>query len=49
MILPMPNPGAVIFVADVGRLSDFYRSVAAMTVVHADVDHVVLELWVSSL
>jgi predicted enzyme related to lactoylglutathione lyase len=43
-VATLPAPSAVVFAADVGRLSDFYRRVAAMTVVHADLDHVVLEL-----
>lgn len=40
----LPIPSAVLFVADVERLSEFYRRVAAMTVVHAAKDHAVLEI-----
>lgn len=39
-----PRPGAVVFVADPARVAAFYRDVAAMTVVHADPQHQVLEI-----
>lgn len=38
-----PKPSAVIFVKDVAALAGFYREVAAMTEVHKDKDHVVLD------
>jgi [ribosomal protein S5]-alanine N-acetyltransferase len=37
-----PAPSAVIFVADVARVADFYRGLASMRTLHADDDHVVL-------
>lgn len=37
-------PGAVVFVADVERVRDFYCGVAAMTARHQDGDHAVLDL-----
>ncbi|KRA16377.1 VOC family protein [Lysobacter sp. Root604] len=37
------SAAAVMFVDNVDRISAFYRGVAAMTVVHADDEHVVLE------
>ena len=40
----LPAPAAVLFVSDVALLSDFYRQVAAMAIVHAEADHVVMEL-----
>lgn len=39
----LPSAAAVIFVDQVDRIAAFYRGVAAMAVVHADDDHVVLE------
>lgn len=38
-----PKPSGVVFVADVSACSAFYRDVAAMTELHRDDDHVVLE------
>lgn len=40
----LPQPCAVLFVSNVQRLARFYRELAAMTVVHEDEDHVVLEI-----
>lgn len=39
-----PIPSVVIFVADVPRVSRFYRDVATMAVVHEDGDHAILEI-----
>lgn len=39
-----PFPAVVVFVADVPRVASFYREVGAMATVHADHDHVVLEV-----
>lgn len=39
----LPSAAAVMFVDKVDRISAFYQGVAAMEVVHADNDHVVLE------
>ena len=39
-----PTPAAVVFVADVARMSAFYRALSAMDVVHADDAHVVLAI-----
>lgn len=39
----LPSPAAVLFVSDVPRVTRFYQSVAAMTLLHADADHAVLE------
>jgi extradiol dioxygenase family protein len=39
-----PKPSVVVFVRDVRRLSQFYRDVATMSVIHEAEDHVVLEL-----
>lgn len=36
--------GAVVFVADVRRVGDFYRALAAMAVRHEDAEHAVLEV-----
>lgn len=41
--MTVPLAAAVMFVDDVERISAFYQGVAAMTVVHADNEHVVLE------
>lgn len=41
--MPTPPPAVVIFVANVARVSEFYRHVADMRVEHADADHVVLD------
>ncbi len=40
----LPRPGVVLFVSDVPRMSEFYRELAAMNVLHADTDHAVLEV-----
>lgn len=40
----MPSPAGVIFVDDVARIAAFYQAVVGMNVVHADNDHVVLEV-----
>lgn len=40
----MPMAGAVLFVGDVGGMTRFYRHLAAMTVIHEDADHAVLEI-----
>jgi predicted enzyme related to lactoylglutathione lyase len=40
----LPQPSAVIFVADVRRMTRFYETVAAMTLLHQDEQHAVLEL-----
>jgi len=40
----LPKPSVVLFVANVPKLCHFYRQVAAMTVLHADDTHAVLEL-----
>ena len=40
----LPKPCAVLFVADVGRLRDFYRQVAAMELVHSELGHAILEV-----
>lgn len=37
-----PAPSVVLFVADVPRVSAFYREVASMTLLHEDEMHVVL-------
>jgi ribosomal-protein-alanine N-acetyltransferase len=37
-----PAPSAVIFVADLVRVADFYRGVASLRTLHADNDHIVL-------
>lgn len=39
-----PFPSAVVFVADVRYVGDFYRKVAAMATVQEDREHAVLEL-----
>lgn len=41
--MSLPSPAAVMFVDNVERISAFYQGVAAMTVAHADQEHVVLE------
>jgi predicted enzyme related to lactoylglutathione lyase len=38
-----PNASVVIFVADVRRVSSFYRGLAAMSVLNEDERHVVME------
>ena len=40
----LPHPSVVLFVADVPRMTEFYRTVAAMSVVSGDDRHAVLEL-----
>lgn len=42
--MPTPLPAVVVFVADVARLTTFYRELAQMTLVHAAPDHAVLEI-----
>jgi predicted enzyme related to lactoylglutathione lyase len=37
------KPGAVVFAKDLQRVARFYERVLALAVVHAEVDHVVLE------
>src|SRR5262249_35870466 len=39
-----PKPSAVVFVADVRRMTTFYRELASMSVLHEDADHAVLEV-----
>ena len=39
----LPSTAAVMFVDKIERMSAFYQGVAAMAVVHADDEHVVLE------
>lgn len=39
-----PRPGVVLFTSDVLRMTEFYRELAAMNVLHADADHTVLEV-----
>lgn len=39
-----PSPAAVIFVDDVPRMTTFYRDALAMTTLHSDAHHVVLEI-----
>lgn len=39
-----PEPSVVIFAADVRGVSIFYRELAAMTVLHEDLDHAVMEI-----
>ena len=41
--MTQPLPCVVLFVANVQRLALFYRELGAMTIVHSDADHVVLE------
>ena len=43
----LPSPAAVVFVADVARMSAFYRELFAMDLMHADDAHAVLggEVW----
>jgi predicted enzyme related to lactoylglutathione lyase len=40
----MPIPAAVLFVANVPRMTQFYRDVAAMRLLHEARDHAILEL-----
>ena len=40
----LPAPSAVVFVADVERLTEFYQTVAAMTLLSGDAAHSVLEV-----
>lgn len=39
-----PTPSVVVFVADVSRVSTFYRELASMRVIHEDEVHRVLEI-----
>jgi predicted enzyme related to lactoylglutathione lyase len=39
-----PVPAVVVFVADVPRLTAFYRELGAMTLTHGDAEHSVLEI-----
>ena len=39
-----PSPCVVLFVADVARLTDFYRQLAQMQLLHQEPSHAVLEL-----
>lgn len=41
---PLPAPAAVLFVADVRRMTKFYVGLAGMRMLHDDTDHAVLEL-----
>jgi predicted enzyme related to lactoylglutathione lyase len=40
----LPKPSAVLFVANVSRMTEFYRAVASMALVHEASDHAVLEI-----
>lgn len=40
----LPKPGAVVFVSDVPKMTQFYQELASMTLVHRDDQHAVLEL-----
>ncbi len=39
-----PTPAAVLFVADVPRMTMFYQQLAGMSVEHAEASHAVLEI-----
>src|SRR6478672_8559517 len=39
-----PKPSVVVFVADVRRMTDFYRELAAMTLLQEDDDYAVMEV-----
>jgi catechol-2,3-dioxygenase len=39
-----PKPSVVVFVADVRRMTGFYRELAAMSVLHEDDDYAVMEV-----
>lgn len=39
-----PKPSVVVFVADVRRMSSFYRELAAMKLLHEADDHAVMEI-----
>ncbi len=39
-----PKPSVVLFVVNVPRMTEFYRTVAAMELVHAQADHAILEI-----
>lgn len=41
---PLPRPSAVVFVADVGRMTRFYQALAAMALLHRDEQHAILEV-----
>lgn len=41
---PAPTPSAVLFVADVRHVADFYRELFAMNRIDGDADHEVLQL-----
>jgi predicted enzyme related to lactoylglutathione lyase len=38
-----PTPSAVLFVKDLARVARFYETIASMSVIHADQEHMVLE------
>lgn len=40
----LPKPSAVVFVANVAKMTQFYQELASMTIVHGDNDHTVLEV-----
>jgi predicted enzyme related to lactoylglutathione lyase len=40
----MPHSGAVVFAKDIHRLAAFYEQLCGLVVVHAEGDHIVLEL-----
>ena len=44
MVTSLPNVSAVVFVGDVRRMTEFYRVLAAMDVLHADDEYAVLQL-----
>lgn len=37
------KPGAVLYAKDVSKVSRFYAEVAALTIIHSEADHVILE------
>lgn len=41
---PLPKPSAVVFVANVPRMTQFYQAVASMALLQEDDLHAVLEL-----
>lgn len=41
---PLPRPSAVLFVTDVPRMTQFYRVLASMALLHDDPEHAVLEV-----
>ena len=40
----LPKPSAVVFVANVPRMRQFYQALAAMALLHEDEQHAILEL-----